>query len=747
MLKSATFETSKRKRVMYYALTGVIAIIIHVIVNNDIIAKRGSSVASVTSEYRQYLNAVLAFYVADALWGLLTAAGWKNLLFIDTFAYYATAAFTVILWGRYVVNYLHLKRKFIRALLIIGFSLVFIDVLLLLVNLFHPFIFNNDGSGNSSGNFYSLVLMLTQLPVFSIIAAQSFAVARKTQGRASKRNFSIGMFGVELIPTVILQYLFPQMPIYSCGLLIGTCIMHVFVQEDEKSEFRKKLENEEERLRENNDIITNAGYGIWKIKIRPDGNNIMLANDKLKEIFGVSDMKLSPEELYTFYHSRIMVDAQEIVERDYDSMIKGNINSRIVEWNHPVKGKVFLEAGGAGYTSQNGEFFISGYCADITERKKSEIRNNHIINSLARSYEQINYITMSKGIYTGSSQSYDVSDEHPALKSIQASGNVYDAIEYACDNLVAPEYKSEIRAFSDLSTVNERMALTHVLSTQFKNYNEVWYEWSYIVADRTPDNSIKHLIWAVRKIEDEKQAEMRKQKILEENIAANNAKTIFLQNMSHEIRTPLNAMFGFAQLLGMPDGSWTEEERALYNSHVLNSYYMMDMLIGDIIDVADAEHGNYQIQITDVPVNDICRKALQSCEYRKPGAVEMQFTSDLPEEYMIKTDGRRVQQVLINYLTNACKHTKEGSILLSCSSTQKPGKIVFAVTDTGDGVPADKADVIFNRFTKLNQFVQGSGLGLNICQMIAEKLDGEVYLDNNYKGGARFVFEINDTKV
>lgn len=234
--------------------------------------------------------------------------------------------------------------------------------------------------------------------------------------------------------------------------------------------------------------------------------------------------------------------------------------------------------------------------------------------------------------------------------------------------------------------------------------------------------------------------QIMKAKALENSIAANKAKTKFLQNMSHEIRTPLNAMFGFAQLLGMPDGSWTDEEKDKYNSYVYNSYNMLEMLINDILDVADSENGNYQIVMSDVRINDVCRNSMMSVEFRCPAGVEMKFTSDLPDDYVMTTDARRIQQVLINYLTNACKNTKKGFIHLNCSEKEKPGRITFSVTDTGKGVPPEKADEIFGRFTKLDQFVQGSGLGLNICHTIASKLGGEVYLDTTYTGGARFVF-------
>ncbi len=99
-------------------------------------------------------------------------------------------------------------------------------------------------------------------------------------------------------------------------------------------------------------------------------------------------------------------------------------------------------------------------------------------------------------------------------------------------------------------------------------------------------------------------------------------------------------------------------------------------------------------------------------------------------------------QVLVNLLTNACKHTVRGEIRLGCSLTDVPGMLSFSVEDTGPGIPASEAEHIFERFVKLNAFVQGTGLGLSICRQIAHALGGSVYLDTEYTGGARFVFNI-----
>lgn len=221
---------------------------------------------------------------------------------------------------------------------------------------------------------------------------------------------------------------------------------------------------------------------------------------------------------------------------------------------------------------------------------------------------------------------------------------------------------------------------------------------------------------------------------------ADQFKTQFIQNMSHEIRTPLNAVLGFSQLLALPVDFTTEEERAEYTEYIMNNSRLLMMLIDDILDMADAEKGNYRIVYSDFSINSLCRSAMKTVEYRVPPGVAFNMTSEVDDSVTLHSDPNRVQQVLINYLTNACKHTTEGEILIHVSTSENPGKVTFSVTDTGEGVPPEMAENIFERFTKLNEFVQGSGLGLNICKTISEKLGGEVKLDTSYKGGARFVF-------
>lgn len=726
---------------MYYSALGIIALVIHVILNFDYYIDRKSPGTAPSVGYAFFLNSVLSYFAVDALWGFCNDSKYYTLLYIDTCLYYVSLMLTVISWCTYVVHYLKLSSLTTKLTHIFSVLFCLIESAVLIFNFFEPVFFWFDSEGVFHTGIFRRPVLIFQMILFLFIAVPTYVIAIRRPGISKRRYFSIGFCSLVMIVAGFVQTRMPLVPILSIGILITSCVLHVFVHEDEKEEFRNKLETSRESLREKTDIIANAGFGVWIIGKDKEGRNTLTFDNTLLEILGLSEMNLTPVQTYTYYHERILEDSYTINNYDYNQMREGRTVSRIVKWNHPTKGKIYLSAGGKNYTTSTGENFISGYCADVTDVQKTERRSQIIINSLARSYRFLNYVILEESRFIPWNKNYYINEEYQKLAE---SGDVNRMIEYSCSELIAPEFREEMKEFARLDNINERMEHRHILINQFKDMRGVWHEWTYIAADRDEDGTIKHLIWAVRKIEDEKQAELRKQQILNDNIAANQAKTVFLRNMSHEIRTPLNALFGFAQLLGLPDGSWSEEEKSQFNANIFNNFTMLEMLIDDIIDIADTDNGNYRINISQVQINNTCRNALLCAEYRRPADVKMYFTSDVDDDHVVSSDGRRIQQVLINYLTNACKNTVRGEIHLHCSTTENPGKLTLSVSDTGVGVPAEKADFIFQRFTKLNDFVQGSGLGLNICQMVAEKLGGRVYLDKSYTAGARFVFVIDD---
>lgn len=229
------------------------------------------------------------------------------------------------------------------------------------------------------------------------------------------------------------------------------------------------------------------------------------------------------------------------------------------------------------------------------------------------------------------------------------------------------------------------------------------------------------------------------QKLATSRINAENAmraKSVFLSNMSHEIRTPLNALSGFSSLL--TEEGLDDETRRQCNEIIQQNSELLLKLINDVIDLSSLEFGKLQFCIALHDAVSICRNVIDTVNKVKQTQAELTFTTEL-EEMPIETDDSRLQQVLINLLINATKFTPQGSIVLKLEK-ETDDTVLFTVTDTGCGIPKDKQANIFQRFEKLNENAQGSGLGLSICQLIIEHIGGQIWIDSEYAEGSRFCF-------
>lgn len=220
---------------------------------------------------------------------------------------------------------------------------------------------------------------------------------------------------------------------------------------------------------------------------------------------------------------------------------------------------------------------------------------------------------------------------------------------------------------------------------------------------------------------------------------SNRLKSAFLANMSHEIRTPLNAIVGFSDVL-TAEGS-SDEDRKGYSEIIKSNSDLLLRLINDILDLSRLDADRVRMTKEPCDVVQLCRQVLTSVDFSRKSNNKFVFTSK-HEDFVINTDVQRLQQVIINLLSNSAKFTQDGVITLDFSVDEGRKLAFFSVTDTGCGIPKEKQKLVFERFEKLDEYAQGTGLGLSICKLTVEKWGGEIWVDPDYIEGARFVFSM-----
>jgi signal transduction histidine kinase len=214
-------------------------------------------------------------------------------------------------------------------------------------------------------------------------------------------------------------------------------------------------------------------------------------------------------------------------------------------------------------------------------------------------------------------------------------------------------------------------------------------------------------------------------------------KSAFLANMSHEIRTPLNAIVGFSNILTSKEQ--TLESLQKYGEIIRHSSDLLLRLINDVLDISKLETEKVQFTYQNCDIIPLIHTVLYSMEVSEKNSNRFVLYHQC-ESFELFTDAQRFGQVLINLLSNASKFTKAGIIMVEFEVNAAGDMVLFSVSDTGSGIPEAKRDAVFERFEKLDAYIQGTGLGLSICKMITVKWGGDIWVDTQYTEGARFVF-------
>ena len=229
-------------------------------------------------------------------------------------------------------------------------------------------------------------------------------------------------------------------------------------------------------------------------------------------------------------------------------------------------------------------------------------------------------------------------------------------------------------------------------------------------------------------------------KALRKSQESDRLKSAFLANMSHEIRTPLNSILGFSELLSE---TTDEDERRQFIKIISSSSDLLLRLIDDILDLSKIEAGTYEFVFERVDLCDLIEELRQIFHHKERSDLKL-IVECKYHELEIFADRKRLFQVLTNLVNNALKFTKKGYVKVSCHLEEFDGEriAVIQVEDTGMGIPPDKVDTIFDRFVKLNDLSEGTGLGLTICNTIIQKHKGTIHVESTYGSGSKFTVRL-----
>lgn len=511
----------------------------------------------------------------------------------------------------------------------------------------------------------------------------------------------------------------------SLANIISICI-ELRKSELQAKEDRLALDNSEKILR---NIYKNLPAGV---ELYDKDGYLVDINDKELEIFGLSD-KNEALRVNLFDNPNIPSEVKEKLRAkedvdfsiDYDfSKISQYVNTRrngIINLTTKVT---------ALYDSQNQFINYLFINIDTTETTNAYTKIQEFENLflLIGDYAKVGFAHFNVLTRDGYAQDtwYRNLGEKEGIPMPQVIG-VYAH--------VVPEDQAVLKNFVGEVKTGKATSLRKEVRVCRENGKYTWTSINVMVRDYRPQDGIIEMLCINYDITPLKETEQKLIIARDKAEELDRLKSAFLANMSHEIRTPLNAIVGFSSLLAETD---SRNERQEYIKIVQENNELLLQLISDILDLSKIEAGTFNFVYTNVDVNETCAEIIKSMSMKVSKGVELIFEEPFPECY-IYTDKNRFTQVISNFINNALKFTQQGSITLGYEQVSHQ-KIKFYVRDTGMGIPEEKQKSVFERFVKLNTFVQGTGLGLSICKSIVSQMGGEIGVDSTEGIGSCFWF-------
>ena len=753
---------------MYYSAIGLIAILVLLIVNQDILFCRGKSGdIPAWKVYRGFLYAVMAYYLTDILWGVFESRKLRIPLFADTTVYFAAMAAGVLLWAEFTVAYLEEKNSFGQFLIIAGRVIAGLIALLALINLFEPILFTVDSNCVYRALAARYVILAFQILLLLMIFVYAFSSMKRSDAADGKspRYRALGLFSLIMAVFLVLQLFFPSLPFYSIAYLLGTCMLHSLIVSDENEEYRRELE-EAEKVTQLKETITSLLDNMPGMTFTKDSSTgVYLA---CNQAFAEYANKENPAGVIGLTDAQIF-DAETAAHFVHDDKIALSLSTPYIfveDVPDAAGNQRQIRTTKLKYRDASGRMCILGMCQDITDLVQIQHENamtketyenavssslmyTHIAHALARDYADMFYVNCDTEEYI----EYRKGEKSNPLSETRRGWHFFSDGRMELSERVYPDDREAFLEAMKRIPLMKALSRNNTFIMTYRQMEKDGPVYVRMKVSRMEDDE-HFIIVGITNVDAQMRETMAKSEALSEALKAaeqaNKAKTSFLSSMSHEIRTPMNAIIGLDTLALKKED--LDLETREYLEKIGGSARHLLALINDILDMSRIESGRVilrrEVFSFRAMLEQINTMVTSQCG-DKGLTYSCSTLSQVDDLYI--GDDMKLKEVLINILSNAIKFTDApGSVTMTVERTRKDedqSTICFCIKDTGIGMDPEFIPWIFEPFAQEDSRQKNkygsSGLGMAITKRIVDLMNGSIHVSSEKGVGTEFAVTVS----
>ena len=747
---------------MYYSAIGLLAVGVLIIVNRDILVHSGKTFEKPAWKvYRRFLIAVLAYYVTDILWGLFEYLKMSKLLFADTTIYFIAMSVGILFWAEFAVAYMDEKNGIGKALIYISRTIAGFITILVVMNIFKPVLFTVDAQSVYSALTFRYVMLACQIVLLLIISVYAFSAMIRLRREQEKRTRYriLASFGFIMAFCLFIQLWFPYLPLYTIAYMLGTCMLHSFVANDEKEVYKREQE-ETKKITELKDRFRSLLDNMPDITFTKDAETgVYLA---CNQAFAKYAHKENPDGVTGLTDEQIFdtETAEHFIKDDKIALSLSKPYIFFEDVPDAAGNRRQLQTTKIKYTDTAGRLCVLGMCRDITDMVS--IQHEHamtmeayekavstglmytrIAQILARDFIDMYYVNTDTEEFI----EYRISDENHSFHEVRRGWHFFsDLKKELAENVFEDDREAFLQAMNrkELMKALDRKD-TFVMTYRMLNENEP----VYVTMKISKMEDEQYIIMGITDVDAEMHETMAKNRVLAEALSsaeeANKAKTAFLSGMSHELRTPMNAIIGI-DALALKNPNLDKETRESLERIGESSKHLLG-IINDILDMSRIESGRMlmhkeefsfytMLEQINTMVHSQCNEKGLHYECRIVNMVDSTYFGDV----------MKLKEMLLNILSNAIKFTDTpGDVILSVEKIAEyddQSTLRFRIKDTGIGMDKEYLPKVFDAFSQENVSNRtkygSSGLGMAITKRIVEMMNGSISVDSEKGVGTEF---------